>query len=68
MFISSYSFLLSCSLIVIILSYTLETQTLITNEKGGIKDDSVVSNAGDHLYVVCNAGCADKDLAHFKVG
>lgn len=43
-------------------------QSLITNEWGGIKDDTVINNAGNHLYVVCNAGCADKDLEHFKVG
>lgn len=42
------------------------TLSLITNERGGIKDDTVINNAGDHLYVVCNAGCADKDLAHLK--
>ncbi|XP_008497248.2 aminomethyltransferase, mitochondrial [Calypte anna] len=40
------------------------TLTLLTNEKGGIVDDLIVTNAvGDHLYVVSNAGCADKDLA-----
>eukprot|EP00123_Amoebidium_parasiticum_P012606 comp21468_c0_seq1/m.29718 comp21468_c0_seq1/g.29718 ORF comp21468_c0_seq1/g.29718 comp21468_c0_seq1/m.29718 type:complete len:400 (-) comp21468_c0_seq1:225-1424(-) len=42
------------------------TLSLITNEKGGIKDDTIINNADDHLYVVCNAGCADKDLAHFQ--
>jgi len=30
--------------------------TLITNENGGIVDDCVVTNAGDHYYVVLNAG------------
>jgi len=38
--------------------------TLFTNENGGIIDDSVVTNAGDHLYVVINAGCKDKDMEH----
>jgi aminomethyltransferase len=38
--------------------------SLFTNEKGGIIDDTVISKYEDHLYVVSNAGCADKDLAH----
>lgn len=36
------------------------------NEKGGINDDTVVSKYGDHVYMVINAGCKDKDLAHMK--
>ncbi|NXC27876.1 GCST protein, partial [Campylorhamphus procurvoides] len=44
------------------------TLTLLTNEKGGITDDLIVTNTlEDHLYVVSNAGCADKDLAIFRV-
>uniref|UniRef100_A0A8V1AE35 Aminomethyltransferase n=1 Tax=Gallus gallus TaxID=9031 RepID=A0A8V1AE35_CHICK len=40
------------------------TLTLLTNERGGIVDDLIVTNtAEDHLYVVSNAGCADKDRA-----
>merc|ERR1712168_156491 len=35
--------------------------TLFTNEKGGIEDDLIVSNAENFLYVVSNAGCKDKD-------
>ena len=27
---------------------------------GGIIDDLIVTNAGDHLYVVSNAGCRHK--------
>ena len=30
------------------------------NEKGGIIDDCIINNTGDHLYVVSNAGCAYK--------
>eukprot|EP01116_Phalansterium_solitarium_P020500 TRINITY_DN6079_c0_g1_i1.p2 TRINITY_DN6079_c0_g1~~TRINITY_DN6079_c0_g1_i1.p2 ORF type:complete len:407 (-),score=161.47 TRINITY_DN6079_c0_g1_i1:322-1542(-) len=40
--------------------------TVYTNERGGIIDDTMVSNRGDHLYVVVNAGCADKDIAHYR--
>ncbi|NWV60236.1 GCST protein, partial [Malurus elegans] len=40
------------------------TLTLLTNEKGGITDDLIVTNTSeDYLYVVSNAACADKDLA-----
>ncbi|NXX98152.1 GCST protein, partial [Centropus bengalensis] len=40
------------------------TLTLLTNEKGGIVDDLIVTNTLEgYLYVVSNAGCADKDLA-----
>jgi len=40
--------------------------SLFTNEKGGIKDDTVISRHADHLYVVINAGCTDKDIAHLR--
>ena len=44
------------------------TLTLLTNENGGIIDDVIITNTLEgYLYVVCNAGCADKDLAHLKV-
>lgn len=44
------------------------TLTLFTNEKGGIIDDLIVTKTDQgHLYVVSNAGCADKDSAHMKV-
>lgn len=39
--------------------------TLFTNEHGGIIDDLIVTKTNlGYLYVVSNAGCADKDLAH----
>ncbi|KAJ3693606.1 hypothetical protein LUZ60_009086 [Juncus effusus] len=41
------------------------TLTVFTNEKGGAIDDSVVTKVkDDHIYLVVNAGCRDKDLAH----
>jgi aminomethyltransferase len=41
--------------------------TVFTNEKGGIVDDLIVSNTSlNYLYIVSNAGCADKDFAHLK--
>ncbi|XP_063148093.1 aminomethyltransferase, mitochondrial isoform X1 [Candoia aspera] len=40
------------------------TLSLFTNEKGGIIDDLIVtSTSQQHLYVVSNAGCMDKDVA-----
>merc|ERR1712013_748465 len=36
--------------------------TLFTNDEGGIIDDLIVTNAEEHLYVVSNAGCRDKDV------
>ncbi|GAB4815542.1 hypothetical protein N2152v2_002588 [Parachlorella kessleri] len=39
--------------------------SVFTNDKGGIIDDTVVTRvADDEIYLVVNAGCRDKDLAH----
>ncbi|KAJ1960754.1 hypothetical protein GGI12_003628 [Dipsacomyces acuminosporus] len=40
------------------------TLSLFTNEQGGIEDDTIITQQKDSLYVVSNAGCADKDYAH----
>lgn len=41
------------------------TLSLLTNDKGGIIDDCIVHKTGlPYLNLVCNAGCAEKDLAH----
>lgn len=40
--------------------------TVLTNQGGGIIDDCIVTNAGDHLYMVINAGHEDKDIPHMK--
>lgn len=43
------------------------TLTVFTNEKGGAIDDSVITKVNDqHIYLVVNAGCRDKDLAHIE--
>lgn len=39
--------------------------SLILNENGGIIDDSIMSNMGDHHHAVINAGNTITDLAHF---
>ncbi len=38
----------------------------ICNEQGGILDDVIVSRFKDHLYMVCNAGNREKNVAHLK--
>ncbi len=40
--------------------------TQFLNETGGILDDLMVTNAGDHLFLVVNAGCKHADLAHLQ--
>lgn len=40
--------------------------SLITNERGGIIDDTVITNAGDYLYMVVNGATKWTDLEHFK--
>ncbi|WP_406647101.1 glycine cleavage system aminomethyltransferase GcvT [Aliisedimentitalea scapharcae] len=35
-----------------------------TNEDGGIMDDLIVSNAGDHYFVVVNAALRHQDIPH----
>ncbi len=37
-----------------------------TNEQGGILDDLMVTNFGDHIFVVVNAACKQQDIAHLK--
>ena len=40
--------------------------TQFTNEAGGILDDLMVTNRGDHIFLVVNAGCKDADFAHIQ--
>lgn len=37
-----------------------------TNDDGGILDDLMVANFGDHLFLVVNAACKDDDEAHLR--
>ena len=39
---------------------------LFTNEAGGILDDLMVANRGDHLLLVVNAACKTADEAHLR--
>lgn len=40
--------------------------TCFTNDSGGILDDLIVSNCGDHLYMVVNASMRAQDVAHLR--
>ena len=37
--------------------------TLLTNDMGGIRDDLMVTNAGDHLFLIVNASRKTEDFA-----
>lgn len=37
-----------------------------TNDAGGIEDDLMLANRGDHVFVVVNAACKDADIARMK--
>ncbi|QUS37289.1 glycine cleavage system aminomethyltransferase GcvT [Falsirhodobacter algicola] len=39
---------------------------LLTNAQGGILDDLMFANRGDHLLLVVNAGRAAEDIAHLR--
>ena len=38
----------------------------LTTDNGGILDDLMFSNRGDHIFVVLNAACKDSDIVHLK--
>jgi aminomethyltransferase len=40
--------------------------SLVTNANGGILDDTVITNAGDHIYMVVNGATKFADMAHFQ--
>lgn len=40
--------------------------SLVTNDKGGIIDDTVITNAGDYVYMVVNGATKFGDMQHFE--
>ncbi|MGC3875136.1 glycine cleavage system aminomethyltransferase GcvT [Halomonas sp. GXIMD04776] len=46
----------------------MQRYALFTNDEGGIIDDLMVANAGDHLFLVVNAACKAQDIAHLRTG
>lgn len=51
-----------------IIDLNIHTQKygFLTNSNGGIIDDLMVSNQGDHLFLVVNAGCKKSDIEHLR--
>lgn len=49
---------------VIDLLQNLQRYAVFTNEQGGILDDLMIANNGDHLFLVVNAACKQQDVAH----
>lgn len=41
--------------------------SLLMAENGGVIDDTIITNMGDHLAMVINAGCKEKDVAHMQL-
>ncbi len=39
---------------------------LFTHDDGGILDDLMITNRGDHLFLVVNAACKEQDFAHLE--
>ena len=39
-----------------------------TNDDGGILDDLLFANRGDHIFTVVNAACKDQDIAILRAG
>lgn len=40
--------------------------SLVTNDQGGILDDTVITNAGDYVYMVVNGATKFGDMDHFQ--
>lgn len=40
--------------------------SLLLDESGGILDDLMVTNAGDHLFLIVNGACKWDDIAHLR--
>ena len=51
---------------VIGLGVNQQRYALFTNEAGGILDDRMITNAGNHLFLVVNAACKEQDVAHLR--
>lgn len=41
---------------------------MFTNEDGGIEDDLMIANRGDHLLIVVNAACKHADIERMRAG
>ncbi|BCN93029.1 aminomethyltransferase [Thiomicrorhabdus immobilis] len=48
------------------LSIGQQRYALFTNQDGGVMDDLMVTNTGEHLFLVVNAACKEQDINHLK--
>jgi len=48
------------------LAESRQRYAMFTNDAGGILDDLMVANRGDHLFLVVNAACKETDIAHLQ--
>lgn len=48
------------------LAQSMQRYGMFTNEEGGILDDFMIVNAGDHLYLVVNAACKVQDIDYLR--
>jgi len=53
---------------VIDLAEGCQRYALFTNEQGGVLDDLMITNAGDHLFVIVNAACKQQDIELMQQG
>ncbi|NVO13346.1 MAG: glycine cleavage system aminomethyltransferase GcvT [Rhodoplanes sp.] len=51
---------------IVALALGRQRYTVFTNDTGGVLDDLMVSNQGDHLFIVVNAACKAADEAHLR--
>jgi aminomethyltransferase len=51
---------------VVDLAPNAQRYALFTNENGGILDDLMIAADGDGLFLVVNAACKERDLAHLR--
>ncbi|MES2356179.1 MAG: glycine cleavage system aminomethyltransferase GcvT [Pseudomonadota bacterium] len=51
---------------VIDLAVNCQRYAVFTNPQGGILDDLMIANGGDHLFLIVNAACKTQDFAHMK--
>lgn len=48
------------------LKENLAKLSVLTNEQGGVYDDCMITKKPDHIFIVLNAGCKDKDMEHIQ--
>ena len=53
---------------VIDLAEGCQRYAMFTNDEGGILDDLMITNAGDHLFVIVNAACKEQDIELMRAG